>query len=158
MQVWNEFGNSHSISAHRGTITSLLWQPLSNQAPLDDNSERLLVSSGEDGIISIWNARAEGKAKASMTMDSSVLALAFTPDGAFLAGATSSQILIWRIDDVSMPRARWVQDQEPGWQSPKSTGSSEAEEYLHCLAWDADGQKLAFGVNNQVRFLFKLYN
>jgi transducin (beta)-like 1 len=84
-----------------------------------------------------------------MTMDSSVTALAFTPDGAFLAGATSHQILIWRLEDVSAPRARWVRGPEPGWLSPKSNGSAVEEDH-HCLSWDAPGHKLAYGVNSLV--------
>jgi transducin (beta)-like 1 len=128
----------------------LAWQPIPNQSQLD-NAERLLASSGDDGIISLWNVRSEGKAKFSMTMDSSVVALAFTPDGAFLAGVTSHQILIWRLEDVSVPRARWVRGPEPGWLSPKANGSV-MEEDQHCLSWDAPGQKLAYGVNSQVSF------
>jgi transducin (beta)-like 1 len=84
-----------------------------------------------------------------MTMDSAVVALAFTPDGVFLAGATSRHILIWRVEDVTFPRARWVRDAEPGWESPRTNGSSQ-EEDQHCLCWDAEGQKLAYAVNSQV--------
>ena len=84
-----------------------------------------------------------------MTMDGAVVALAFTPDGAFLASATSKQILIWKIEDVSVPRARWVLDAEHCWQDRSSNGSA-TEEDQRSLSWDANGQKLAYGLNNNV--------
>ncbi|KAI9734803.1 MAG: hypothetical protein M1818_006790 [Claussenomyces sp. TS43310] len=149
IQIWDQQGRCHTISAHQGAIVSLLWQPISPHSLLDANSERFLASSGEDGIISIWDARAESKAKCSMTMDSGVVALAYTPDGAFIAGATGKQILIWRVDDVSIPRARWIRGAEPGWVSPRMSDTSQDEDH-HCLCWDADGQKLAYAVNCQL--------
>jgi transducin (beta)-like 1 len=83
-----------------------------------------------------------------MTMDSAVVALAFTPDGEHIAGATSKQILIWIVNDASLPRARWVRGSQPGWQSPKGTEGPEDEDQ-HCLCWDSEGQQLAYAVNSQ---------
>jgi transducin (beta)-like 1 len=118
--------------------------------PLKDDTERLVASAGEDGAISIWNARSsETKSRCSMTMDSGVVALAFTPDGAFISGATNQGVLIWKVDDANLPRASWVRGSELGWQSPQSHDST-AEEDQHCLCWDANGQKLAYGVNSLV--------
>jgi transducin (beta)-like 1 len=124
-----------------------------------DDAERLLVSAGEDGAISIWNARSsETKSRSSMTMGSGVVALAFTPDGAFISGATSERILIWKADDVNVPRASWVRGSELGWQTPQSHDST-TEEDQHCLCWDATGQKLAYGVNSLVcmRFMSEVH-
>ena len=130
-------------------ITSLVWQPYQGSAPFSDDAERLLASAGDDYAISIWNARSPAKSKSSMTMGSAVVALAFTPDGAFIAGATVEKIWIWKVDDVHIPRATWVRGSEVGWQTPRSHDST-ADEDQHCLCWDADGQKLAYGVNSQV--------
>jgi transducin (beta)-like 1 len=119
-------------------------------AILSDDSERLLASAGEDGAISIWNARSsETKSRSSMTMGSGVVALAFTPDGAFIAGATGERILIWKVDDVNLPRASWIRGSELGWQTPQSHDSATDEDQ-HCLCWDANGQRLAYGVNGLV--------
>ena len=86
-----------------------------------------------------------------MTMGSAVVGLAFTPDGAFIAGATFEKIWIWKVDDVHVPRATWVRGPEAGWQTPRSHDSTTEEmNDQHCLCWDADGQKLAYGVNSQV--------
>ncbi|CAK7271122.1 hypothetical protein SEPCBS57363_004456 [Sporothrix epigloea] len=147
IDLWDEFGERRAISAHIGLITSLAWQPL--QAPGTDN-ERLLASGGEDGAISIWNARIpDSKPKCSMTMDLPVTTLAFTPDGAFIAGATPERILIWKVSDHAIPRASWRRTPHPGWLSPKLNNESDDED-THCLCWDATGQKLAYGVNNRL--------
>lgn len=150
MQIWDQVGQCHSFNAHQGLITSLIWQPIQTPSALSIEGDRLLASAGEDGAISIWNARSsETKSRCSMTMGSAVVALAFTPDGAFIAGATSERILIWKADDVNVPRASWIRGSETGWQTPQSHDSAPDEDQ-HCLCWDANGQKLAYGVNSLV--------
>jgi transducin (beta)-like 1 len=148
-QIWDANGKRREIKAHDGPVTALAWQPLPlmSAAPED---ERLLASGGEDGAIFIWNALStDGKSKCSMTMGEPIVALAFTPDGAFLAGATHERILIWKVGDHSIPRASWDRMPHPGWLSPQVNSESE-EEPEHTLCWDATGQKLAFGVNSRV--------
>lgn len=128
----------------------MMWQPLESN-PADD--ERLLASGGEDGAISIWNARQpDNKPKCSMTMDTDlpIVALAFTPDGAFIAGATTDRVLIWKVGDHAIPRASWSRAPHPGWLSPKMDSDSEVEETHYSLCWDANGQKLAYGANSRV--------
>ena len=149
LQIWDQQGHGRSFNAHQGLITALVWQPYQGLAPLSDDTERLLASSGEDYAISIWNARSPAKPKSSMTMTSAIIGLAFTPDGAFIAGATVERIWIWKVDDVHMPRATWTRGPEVGLQTPRSH-DSVADEDQHCLCWDANGQKLAYGVNSQV--------
>jgi WD40 repeat protein len=125
------------------------WQPLpANQPGADD--ERLIATGGDDCAILIWNARMpESKAKCFLTMDSPIVRLAFTPDGAFIAGATSTQVLIWKVGSHLVPRASWSRPVHPGWLSPKANAETD-EEDEHCLCWDADGQKLAYGSNSRV--------
>lgn len=79
--------------------------------------------------------------------DLPIVALAFTPDGAFIAGATTDRILIWKVGEHAVPRASWSRTPHPGWLSPKM-GSDEEE--THCLCWDATGHKLAYGANSRV--------
>jgi transducin (beta)-like 1 len=129
----------------------MMWQPLpAQQAAADD--ERLIATGGDDCAILLWNARKpESKAKSFLTMDSPIVRLAFTPDGAFIAGATSSQVLIWKVGNNAMPRASWSRPAHPGWLSPRASSETE-EEDEHCLCWDASGQKLAYGSNSRVSF------
>ncbi|KAA8565302.1 hypothetical protein EYC84_011024 [Monilinia fructicola] len=117
IDIWDEQGHSRTFNAHTGLITSLLWQPLQPPNAVNETSERLLASSSEDGAISIWNARSlETKQKCSMTIgSSSVLALSFTPDGAFIA-------------------ARWDRPTGNGCQTPQSSDSIPDEDE-HVLSW-----------------------
>ena len=85
-----------------------------------------------------------------MTMGSAVMAMAFSPDGAFIAGGTNQHVFIWRVDDVNLPRATWTRGDEAGWRTPQSHDSSPEEDQFS-LCWDAQGQKLAYGVNSRVR-------
>ena len=111
----------------------------------------MLASAGDDGLIFIWNARVpENKAKCTMTMGDPVVGLAFTPDGAFIAGATVDRILIWKVGEQAIPRASWSRTPHPGWLSPRMNSEPD-EEDTHCLGWDASGHKLAYGANSRVR-------
>lgn len=149
LDLWDEAGNRQSISAHSGTVTALQWQPLPGGAQ-PEHDERLIASGGDDGAILIWNARKPGqKAKCFLTMDGPIVGLAFTPDGAFIAGATVGRILIWKVGDHNVPRASWSRTPHPGWLSPKTNSESEDEDE-HCLGWDCDGQRLAYGANSRV--------
>lgn len=147
IDIWDEHGRSRTFNAHTGPITSLVWQPLPSNT-VNENGERLLASSSEDGAISIWNAiSSEPRQKCSMTIDStSIFTVKFTPDGAFIAGATSDRVFIWKVDDTYIPRATWNRPPGNGWQTPQSNESNGEDEYV--LSWDANGQKLAYGCNS----------
>ncbi|KAJ1299914.1 hypothetical protein OPQ81_005355 [Rhizoctonia solani] len=145
-------GERHSSDApaHDGRISVLQWQPLQGAKP---ESERLLASGGEDPAQSLYviPRMPDNKAKFEMTIDANpVLALSFTPDGAFIAGATRDRVLIWKVGEYTMPRAQWSRTNQPSRLSPKVNGMAEIEDQ-HCLCWDANGQRLAFGVNDLIR-------
>ncbi|ETS77341.1 hypothetical protein PFICI_11215 [Pestalotiopsis fici W106-1] len=148
VEIWDSTGRQREIRTHDGVITALAWQPLQTSPPDD---ERLIASAGEDGAIFIWNARStDGKPKCSMTMGDPIVALSFTPDGAFIAGATHDKILIWKVGDHSIPRASWERIPHPS--SPRLQSETD-EEDEHCLSWDATGQRLAFGVNSRLAII-----
>ncbi|KAK4209587.1 lish protein [Rhypophila decipiens] len=150
IDLWDESGNRRSIVAHDGLIHALQWQPLKN-GPQED--ERLLASGGEDGVISVWNIRnMENKPLYSMTLSVPILGLSMTPDGAFIAAATSDKILIWKVGEHQIPRASWSRVPHPGWQSPKANTETE-EEFIPCLGWNSEGQKLVYGANGRVSIL-----
>jgi WD40 repeat protein len=108
-----------------------------------------LVSGGEDGNIRIWNVlNADNTAKATITMPPrlAVNSLSLSPDGSFIAVATHDRVLVWRMGEHAIPKASWVP--QPGWQSPSST--SDSEDVVPCLGWDAEGRRLVFGMENKV--------
>ncbi|KAI1318739.1 WD40 repeat-like protein [Xylariaceae sp. FL0255] len=150
VDIWDNSGKRREIEAHCDAVTALSWQPLPSVQPAVNDSIRLLASGGEDGAIKIWDAKSDqSKPVYSMDMGPAIVALAFTPDGAFIAGATSEKILIWKVGEHSMPRASWSRLPHPGWLSPRmSTESDEEDE--HCLCWDSTGHKLAYGVNSRL--------
>ncbi|KAK7748011.1 hypothetical protein SLS53_001263 [Cytospora paraplurivora] len=128
-------------------IICLQWQPSKSR---DSEGELLLASGGEDGTIAIWDARSPEKPRLQRTIDDNpVVALSFAPDGAFIAGATRDQVLIFKVGEYSSPRSAWKRTVQPGTLSPKINGvNGEPEvEDQHSLSWDANGQRLAFGVN-----------
>ncbi|KXJ96600.1 lish protein [Microdochium bolleyi] len=148
VDIWDANGKRREIEAHYNAVTAIAWQPL--QSPHTTTNERLLASGGEDGVICIWDALASnGKTICSMTMGLPIVALAFTPDGAFIAGATNERILIWKVGEHSIPRASWSRTPHPGWLSPRANSESD-EEDEHCLGWDSTGRKLAYGVNSRL--------
>ncbi|KAI1804535.1 WD40 repeat-like protein [Daldinia bambusicola] len=150
VDIWDSDGKRREIGAHYDAVTALAWQPLQQTSPAD---ERLLASGSEDGAILIWNALAlDGRAKYSMSMKLPIVSMAFTPDGAFIAGATTEKILIWKVGDCSIPRATWSRAPHPGWLSPRNNPDSEKEDE-HCLEWDATGHKLAYGVNSRLAII-----
>lgn len=99
----------------------------------------------------MWNVFPNGfiTPRRTLNLNASAVAAAFTPDGAFLAGATEKVILIWKVDDSSFPRASWTRRSDEDTQSPSVSEDGALEDH-YCLCWDKDGQKLAYGSNNQV--------
>ncbi|KAH9907893.1 WD40-repeat-containing domain protein [Xylariomycetidae sp. FL2044] len=161
IEIWDNSGKRRQFEAHCSAVTALAWQPLH---PHPSDNERLLASAGEDGAVSIWNALSNDRnLKKCMSINppfvhAPFIALAFTPDGAFIAGATTERILIWKVGHYNTPRATWSRSSHPGWISPRRESPHqdsprrelEPDEEEVCLAWDFSGHKLAYGVNNKV--------
>ncbi|KAL1891242.1 hypothetical protein Cpir12675_005032 [Ceratocystis pirilliformis] len=141
-------GSKRKISAHTHPITALKWQP----EALAGAENRLLASAGEDGAVLVWDPKClETKPKKFLTMSGGpIVALAFSPDGEYLAGATALHVYIWKVGDTaSIPYAKWKRTPHPGWNGPTPSGENE-DTFEHCLAWDSTGQKVAYGVNSRL--------
>ncbi|KAJ2895528.1 WD domain-containing protein [Zalerion maritima] len=146
IDIWQHDGQRQTIKAHQGPVTSLAWQP--SQEGVD--SPGLVASAGEDGIIAIWDARRpDAKPVYSMSVGCPVVALSFTPDGTFIAAATTQGVLVYKVGDTVLPFARWSRMPHPGWLSPKAA-TEGPEEDIHLLCWDSNGHKLAYGVNSRL--------
>lgn len=88
-----------------------------------------------------------------MTMADQIANIAMTPDGTHIAGATADKVLVWKLEDPTVPYASWNKESHPGWRSPK-TGAEVEEILAPCLGWDAEGGKLVYGLNSRVRTIF----
>ena len=153
----------HIIKAHDVEITGLMYQPLSNPSSLSDSSPRLLATSSSDGTIKIWDARRHLTLINTLSLgrSSPALAVSFTPDGYLVAAASWNKVLIWSAEIGGMPKASWNGKDEL-WQVGAVQPASDEEvddmvDHLpiHSLSWDADGGKLAYGLRNQVNFIFE---
>ncbi len=146
--VWDSPDKPKS-ARHDAAITSIKWQPHGA------DEEPMLASSDDNGNIKIWRMGPLNLEEAhTVRMTSDVVGLAFSPRGNLLAAATNTQVSVWNMKGgvpPTAPEASWLRpNQEVGWQSPKSLDGAEGAEDIYCLSWDAQGSKLAYGVNSRV--------
>lgn len=90
--------------------------------------------------------------------DGPALALAWSPNGDFLAVAGTDLAKIWRIDPEAFdtrPLVTWrMPSEEANGEVNGKLANGEAEAMTEpCLSWTADGERLAFAVDKQVRLL-----
>ena len=163
--------------AHDADITALAFQPLSTPSAHAESSPRLLATSSTDGAITIWDATRPFTIIQHLSLGraSPALAVSFTPDGYLVAAASWNKVLFWHAEGGGMPKATW-KGKEGEWQSGATSttnaasvpgieeqrrrnGDAEGDgmgegdedtEPVHSLSWDADGGKLAYGLNDQV--------
>jgi hypothetical protein len=104
-----------------------------------------------------------------MGLSSPVMAMSYSPDGFYVAGASYDQIKIWKAESGVQPIAHW-DGQSSDWHGTtlklrdqdangdiRNTSDGQLEFVAdHSLNWDADSKKLAFGLGNQVSTLCNL--
>ncbi|KAH0548306.1 hypothetical protein GP486_008000, partial [Trichoglossum hirsutum] len=159
--------------AHPSQPVCLEWQPLAHPRQAQDKSSvRILATGSEDGIVRLWNGRAPGAGPLHrFELGSPIFAIAFSPDGYFIAAASFGKLMIWNAEEGGLPRAWWTlknatdqrrgvtnpikQDpggDDPSWPEPSSPNGEEwpDEQFVDpSLSWDADGKRLAYGVGKQ---------
>lgn len=131
-------------------ITDFSFQPLPNSSAFLPSSPRLLATATANGKIQVWNALAPFTCLYTFSMgkQSAAQALAFSPDGFYLAAAGYDRCFVWKSDGGGEPKAVWRCEGEERW---KCEPGDEGEDWLHTLSWDVDGKKIAFALNSQVR-------
>ncbi len=164
--IWIPSREIHMKNAHQGYITGLELRPNAAMHPSQSSAHEFATSS-EDCTIKVWrfghtNNHIETLFKVHMGHLASVMALSYSPDGFYLAGASYDQVKIWKADSGRSPVAQW-DSQDSNWggvsikqhehavngATPSSDGRQESDAY-HSLSWDADSKKLAFGLGSQV--------
>ena len=127
IRVWRENGRVLHLSwlAHSRAVHALAFSP----------DERLLISGGWDGVISVWDVNSGALLWRSAYVDS-ILSLAFAPDGRTFASAGMDAIVrLWNA--------------RSGVNYHRLSGHRSA---IFALAWHPDGSLLASGgFDGQIR-------
>ncbi|KAI9812393.1 MAG: hypothetical protein M1832_000428 [Thelocarpon impressellum] len=157
VEFWDRLERLHSFEAHAEQMTAMEFQPLANprSAGNEADSPRLLATSSLDGTIRVWNAKRPYGCLHTLDLGATnpVMALAFSPDGFAVAGASFGKILVWNAGEGGVPKAVWngkMLRESLGNGTNGEVGDSETDVDQHSLAWDADGGKLAYSVGRQV--------
>ncbi len=136
----------------------------------DSNLPRLLATScAESGTIKVWDANNPASALRTLAFTDRYLpihALAFSPDGSHLAGASWGKILVWKISEdgrscettdswYSPGLARY--DGESRWtvEEERSSMNGASRELYHqdpqqMLSYNSDGTRMAYAVGHHV--------
>lgn len=150
-----------TITAHDAEITDLAYQPINNLSAYPPNAPRLLATSSLDGTIKVWDAKRPFTLVHTLSLGytTPAMAMSFTPDGYLVAAANWNKVLIWNAEAGGVPKASWkgVLGKLPNGLLTNGHGAAEEEDGMggepNCsLSWDADGGKLALGVESQVSF------
>lgn len=153
--------------AHSGEITGLELRPNPIIHPSQASAHEFATSS-TDSTIKVWrfghmSNSIESLYKVHMGHLCQTMALSYSLDGFYIAGASYDQVKIWKADSGGQPVAEWdgqdsswrgtnikLRDQAANGQTPSSEGRQDSDSD-HTLSWDAHSKKLAFGLGNQVR-------
>jgi WD40 repeat protein len=153
--------------AHLAVITSLELRPNPMVHPNQASAHEFATSS-EDKTIRFWrfdnsNSQLEFLFKVHMGLSSPVMALSYSPDGFYVAGASYDHIKIWKAESGIQPIAQWdgqnsdwrgtalkLRDQDTNGDIRSASDGQQEFDADHSLSWDADSKKLAFGLGNQV--------
>ncbi|KAI9677882.1 MAG: Transducin (beta)-like 1 X-linked receptor 1 [Trizodia sp. TS-e1964] len=157
--IWSGGLLLKSIDAHTDDITALEWQPVPNPNTIHAETPRLLASASQDGMVHIWNGRNPWQCIHTLNigLHFPVLAISFSPDGFLIAAASYRKLLIWKALEGGLPKASW----DAGslgygqWAMPGEITSDSDDTFAvqHCLSWDADGMKLAYGLQNRIALI-----
>ncbi|MBD2194818.1 MULTISPECIES: WD40 domain-containing protein [Calothrix] len=111
-----------SIQVHQGWIMGADWHP-----------DGTMLASGVDGVVSLWDARTGQKLRDLHGYNSSILALAWSPDGKYVAcGGQQSLLVVWNaITGEHLTEL--------------GSNSGDRSCWIMSLAWLADGAVLAGG-------------
>ena len=153
--------------AHDNQVTAMEFQPLPRTSTHKMSARRILATASADCTVRLWNAQKPAKPHVfPMTPRVPALALAFSPDGQFLAAASAAHVQIWQANIEEKLVARWdaaidkdveLSNGVNGHGEMNGTGvdgdsgyGDEGEEPLSLLSWAADSSKLFFSAGNKV--------
>lgn len=173
-------------------ITAMEWQPLTAEtaqsqrnettmdvddaiptSPMqrssDPSTTRILATSARNGTVTLWNAAMAASAEAiqplrTLLMPDSIpaLALAFSPNGRYVAASGTDTVCIWIVEEApgtsgtaatlesrDKPFAVWTAAEGSDVHA-ESDADCEAWPY-QCLSWNSAGTRLACSTHKTVR-------
>ena len=173
LAVIDKDGRMTKQSAHDGAITAVEFQPIPKGSGHKMSARRILATASLDCTVRLWNAQKPTKPRTFyMSPKAPVLALSFSPDGSFVAAASSNHVQVWLASIEEQPVARWDATAEKdldmsngvnGHTEMNGNGvdgdsgyGDDADEPLSLLSWTADSSKLFFSAGNKVTLCLNL--
>jgi len=141
---------------------SRLFDEVITEFEFSPTSTALFATLFGNGIIQLWSApnfseAAVASYEFSMGNQASAMTFSFSPLGGAIAAAGYSKVMIWEVagersqgpDDA---KAHWIwPDGDEHWKS--TPADDDYRDWIHSLSWDADGKKMAFGLDEQVAII-----
>jgi hypothetical protein len=159
--IWIPTHDIFIPNAHPGQITGLEIRP-------QFHSQRISFASfSQGGKAKVWEVNLDSKDcqcihqfALSASPVNNALTGCFSPDGYALAAASKDRLSIWNVERGGDPMSTWttpnseVKKEDPDRPTNGYNGLAKSETQANWpLAWDADGKRLAYGINKKVRSL-----
>ncbi|KIW01097.1 uncharacterized protein PV09_07384 [Verruconis gallopava] len=141
-------------------LNDIAFQPLDAKSGANESSSvasrhRIMAAASDEGQVYLFDALARPVGRPLQTLqmghDAVAQVLSFSPDGFLLAAAGYDTLNVWKTQSGGgAPAGVWRMPEgtDPRWKSSEEEG--EEEKFVHKLGWDADGKRVAFGMNGQV--------
>lgn len=141
---------------------SKVFDDVITELEFSSHSPDLFATLFGNGIIQLWSAPEFNETAApsyqfNMGNQVSAMTFAFSPLGATVAAAGYGAVMIWEVsgeqtqgpDDA---KARWIwPDDDDRWKC--TPAEDDDRDWVHTLSWDADGKKIAFGLDGQIAII-----
>ena len=169
--VWIPGSNLVLRDRHAGSIVDLQIRPRasSDSAYANRNFVEEFATASDDGYIRVWSYDSQSNiANQMFKVNSPSMALSYSPDGRHFAGARADKLKVWKSDrkhpaigDWDGSGTRWrgasvVDDDRTTNGDVSMNGDFSLTKGDHSLSWDSQGNKIAFGLGEQVCYAWIL--
>ena len=169
--VWIPGSNLVLRDRHTGTIIDLQIRPRgsTDTAYANRNFVEEFATASDDSYIRVWSYDSlKNTANQMFKVLSPSMALSYSPDGRHFAGARADKLHVWNSDRKQPAIGIWdgsgsrwrgasvVDDDRTTNGDVSMNGDSPLAHGYHSLSWDPQGNKIAFGLGEQVRYAWIL--
>ena len=165
LSVWIPGSNIVLRERHTGSIVDLQVRPKqsSDMGYASRNFVEEFATATDDSTIRVWTYDSQKNTATIMfKVRSPSMALSYSLDGLYFAGAKSDKLQVWSADRQNPPIASWdgsgsswrganvVDDDRTTNGDVSMNGDFPLVRGDHSLSWDSRGNKIAFGLGEQV--------